>query len=161
MDVERSDVEVLERDECLKLLSTARIGHLGLHAHALPLVFPVRFALDDRGIVIRVNRGSRLDAPTRDTVVAFEADDMDPPDGRPWSVGVTGLTTDITDSAGRTVAASIPTGVCPATSDDRLLRISFDLVTGRRAPESSPVGHQCRQNLSATAAPSRGEGRSR
>jgi len=71
MDADHSGLEVLSRDECLRLLSGARTGRVGFHADALPVVLPVAFAVDYLGIVVRVRAGSQIDYATRDAVVAF------------------------------------------------------------------------------------------
>ena len=97
----QSALEVLSRRECLGLLSSAKVGRIAFHAGALPMILPVAYALEDRGIVARVRTGSPLESATMDAVVAFEADDVDPARGRGWSVTVTGFVRHVIDETPR------------------------------------------------------------
>jgi nitroimidazol reductase NimA-like FMN-containing flavoprotein (pyridoxamine 5'-phosphate oxidase superfamily) len=135
VDVDSSGLEPLSRAACVELLSTGTIGRIGFHTDALPVILPVAYAVDGGGIVIRVRSGSQLDAATRDAVVAFEADRVD--DGaESWSVAVTGVTSDITDPADLAGARGLPLDGWGGGSRDRFVRISLDLVSGRRAAGS-------------------------
>jgi len=131
MDADHSGLEVLSRDECLRLLSGARTGRVGFHAGALPFVLPVTFAVDDLAIVVGVRVGSQLDDATRDAVVAFEADDIDPSEGTAWSVSVTGVTSDITDPTELAHVRSLGLGDWTGGATGRFIRISTDLISGR------------------------------
>ena len=82
MEVDRNGLEVLDRDECIRLLGTATLGRLAVTSGSLPTVFPVNFLLDDDRIVVSTSRGTKLDAAIQDAVVAFEVDDFDPGHGR-------------------------------------------------------------------------------
>src|SRR6187401_2874753 len=64
MEIDRNGLEVLDRAECLRLLSTATLGRIGVQYGALPTVLPVNFVLDGCDIVIRTGRGTKLDAAT-------------------------------------------------------------------------------------------------
>src|SRR5436309_1466959 len=97
MLVDRNGLEILERDECLRLLAKVPIGRVALTVGALPTVLPVNFCVFDDQIVVRTAPGSKLDAALQNTVVAFEVDDFDSLYHRGWSVVVTGRTTAITD----------------------------------------------------------------
>ncbi|MGH9177667.1 MAG: pyridoxamine 5'-phosphate oxidase family protein, partial [Acidimicrobiales bacterium] len=76
--LDRSGLEVLDRAECLRLLETAAVGRIGITVGALPVVLPVRFQLQGERIVFVATIGSTLEGATRDAVVAFEADQVDP-----------------------------------------------------------------------------------
>jgi len=132
MDADHSGLEVLSRDECLRLLSGARTGRVGFHAGALPVVLPVAFAVDDLAIVVGVRPGSQLDDATRDAVVAFEADDVDPGAGTAWSVSVTGVTSDITDPTELAHVRSLGLDGWAGGATGRFKRISTDLISGRQ-----------------------------
>jgi hypothetical protein len=80
--------ETMPRDECLRLLATTGIGRIIYTRHALPAVELVTFTLDSGDIVARTVLES-LGAAVRDSVVAFEADDVDP-HGSGWAVTVIG-----------------------------------------------------------------------
>ena len=99
MEVDRNGLEVLDREECLRLLATATLGRLGLTSGALPTVLPVNFRLDSERVLVRTGRGSKLDAATQNTVVAFEVDDFDPLFQSGWSVVIVGMAREVTDPA--------------------------------------------------------------
>jgi nitroimidazol reductase NimA-like FMN-containing flavoprotein (pyridoxamine 5'-phosphate oxidase superfamily) len=132
VEVDRNGLEVLSREDCLVLLGTAELGRVAMTSGALPTILPVNFRFDGRQILIRTGRGTRLDAATRDSVVAFEADQMEPAWNAGWSVVVTGVARVLTDP-GEVVAAQHPSLVrwAPA-DDDRIVAISPDVVSGRR-----------------------------
>ena len=95
MEVDRNGLEVLDRDECLRLLAVATLGRIGFTSGALPTVLPVNFHLDGERILVRTARGSTLEAALRNVVVAFEVDDFDPIEHAGWSVAVTGVATEV------------------------------------------------------------------
>ncbi len=96
-------LEILDREECLRLLADADTGRIALTVRALPAILPVRFVLDGERIVIRTGSESTLAGATRSAVVAFEADgrdhrgDHDDGPGAEWSVVATGLARHVTD----------------------------------------------------------------
>ncbi len=84
--------------ECYRLLGSVRVGRVVMTRQALPVVLPVRFALDGHTVVIATATGSALaTASAQGAVVAFEADDLDPVTLSGWSVVVTGTLKAITD----------------------------------------------------------------
>lgn len=125
--------ELLSREQCLELLSGTNIGRIGFHFAVLPVILPVKYAIDDGGIAVRVRAGSQLDAGTRDAVVAFEADDLDPSRGSGWSVAVTGMATRITDGAQLARVRDLLAVDWMDESPETFIRISLDLMSGRRS----------------------------
>ena len=75
-------LQILDLEECMRLLGTASIGRVGLHWDALPTVLPVNFVLDGDRVVFRTGRGAKLAAAAAGNVVAFEVDSVRPPTGR-------------------------------------------------------------------------------
>jgi nitroimidazol reductase NimA-like FMN-containing flavoprotein (pyridoxamine 5'-phosphate oxidase superfamily) len=131
MEVDKNGLEVLGRDECLRLLATAPIGRVGLSSAALPTVLPVTFRLVGDRILFRTGHGSKLDAATRQAVVAFEVDDFDLDGHSGWSVVAVGVAQHVAaDGIDELdlvhIARWIPS---PA---DRLVAISTEIVSGRR-----------------------------
>ena len=94
--VDRNGLEVLSRGECLQLLGGATLGRIGITIQALPLILPVNFKLVGHAIVFRTGPGTKLDAATRGSVVAFEADEIEPFSHAGWSVVVTGVAQEVT-----------------------------------------------------------------
>ena len=132
MDVDRNGLEVLDRDECLRLLATATLGRVGITVGALPVVLPINFRLVDERIVFRTGIGTKLDAATRNAVVAFEADDIEPFSHTGWSVVVTGEAREVTepDELGDLKAANIPRWA--PSADGRVIAVSTTMISGRR-----------------------------
>jgi len=132
VQVDRNGLEVLGRDECLQLLASMTLGRVGCTSGALPIVLPVNFRLVGDEVVFRTGVGTKLDAATRNAVVAFEVDDMDPLSHEGWSVLVTGVSREVADpeELASLVASAIPRWA--PRSDGRVVAISTDLVSGRR-----------------------------
>lgn len=135
MDTDRHGLEVLDRDECLRLLRDGRVGRIGLSSAALPVVLPVNYALSGDRIVLRTAQGSRLAAATANAVVAFEVDDLDRA-GDGWSVLVTGVAEEVTDPEERARCRALPLGPW-GPGAERFVRISTDIVSGRRTPAAA------------------------
>ena len=127
--------------ECLALLATTHVGRIAVSAQALPLIAPVRFVIDGDHIVISIRSGTTLDAATRDTVVAFEADG---PDGSPtvgWSVHVNGVARHVTKAVELRRLAELPLPARTFGRPQRLVTISTDRLSGRAQIDGDePVG---------------------
>jgi len=132
VEVDRNGLEVLSREDCLRLLATAVLGRVAVTSRALPTIVPVNFHFDGRQILIRTGRGTKLDAATRDAVVAFEADEVSNATHAGWSVVVTGIARELTDPEEVAAAVHPPLACWASGSDDRLVAISTDVVSGRR-----------------------------
>jgi uncharacterized protein len=122
---------VLDREQCLGLLRRAPVGRIGFSSGALPVILPVNFAVEGDQVLVRTGRGSKLDAGTRNAVVAFEADDIDPKARLGWSVVVTGVAREVPDDEVVRLDLSGLDRWAPG-EDGRVLAISLDLVSGRR-----------------------------
>jgi nitroimidazol reductase NimA-like FMN-containing flavoprotein (pyridoxamine 5'-phosphate oxidase superfamily) len=138
VDVDRNGLEVLPRDECLRLLGSATLGRVGVTTGALPQVLPVNFLMDRERILIRTGRGAKLDAATVNAVVAFEVDEVDEASESGWSVLVTGVAQEVTDAAELAVVSEDPPGRWAPEGNGRVIAISTDLVSGRRTARSGP-----------------------
>ena len=127
------DISILDRQECLALLAQVDVGRLGISIDALPVILPVHFTLDGESVVFRSVTGSKLDAATVDTVVAFQADRYEPEGLSGWSVLLQGVATTATDEATHRRAASdtIPRWTTP-DGDHRLVRVMATTIHGRR-----------------------------
>jgi len=118
----------------LALVASVPVGRVGITIDALPAILPVNFLVHDGAVVFRTVPGTKLDAATAGTVVAFEADGFTvgtPPSG--WSVLVRGVAREITDEDQLVVARGLPleSWAFDGTAD-RFVRIEPTLVTGRR-----------------------------
>ena len=91
-------LDILDEDECLRLLGSVPIGRVGICSGSLPAILPVNFELYGRSIVFRTGRGTKLDAAVRSAVVAFQADHYDALYHTGWSVLAIGEAKDITEN---------------------------------------------------------------
>lgn len=130
----------LDRRACVDLLRTAQIGRLVFTNRALPEVFPVNFRVFEGGIVVRVGNGSHAAAGAIDTVVAFEADQIDTATRTGWSVTVVGHTSEVLDPAERARIVALPLVAWAGGDRDRFIRIPLDRVTGRRLVGDDAAG---------------------
>jgi nitroimidazol reductase NimA-like FMN-containing flavoprotein (pyridoxamine 5'-phosphate oxidase superfamily) len=140
MEVDRNGLEVLDREQCLRLLNSATLGRIAFTSGALPTVLPVSFRLDDERIVLRTGRGSTLDVAVHNAVVAFETDDFDPMHHSGWSVAVTGVVTELGDRSESEGERHEPVVRWAAAGDEAVLSISTEFMSGRRlTPGSLPT----------------------
>jgi nitroimidazol reductase NimA-like FMN-containing flavoprotein (pyridoxamine 5'-phosphate oxidase superfamily) len=133
-------LEVLDRERCLALLETVRVGRLVFTEDTLPAVQPVNFRVHLGHVVIRVAGGAKLGVATSNAVVAFEADELDPDLRSGWSVTVVGHAELITD-VDELVAVS-GTWLRPWVGGwrARFVRIRTEKVTGRRLHAPAVAG---------------------
>ncbi len=138
MEVDRNGLEVLGRDDCLRLLALATLGRIGFTSGALPTVLPVNFHLDGERILVRTGRGSKLDAALQNVaVVAFEVDEFDPIYHSGWSVAVTGVATEVIDPTELDRARREPVARWTPAGDEAFIAISTEFVSGRRITTGS------------------------
>jgi len=134
MRLDSAGLEILDRDECLKLIAGAALGRVIYTENALPAVQPVTFAFHNGGVVIRTAAGSRLAASTHDTVVGFQADDFDPETGTGWSVTLVGRATPVTDPGERAALDHLRLRQWNPERPDDYIRIDAERASGRRTP---------------------------
>ena len=130
--LDRKHLEVLDHEECLQLLGSVCVGRLVFTENALPAVHPVNFRLHDGAVAIRVAGGAKLEAATRNYVVAFQADDLEPDLRLGWTVTVVGHAERITDID--EVVELSGTFLQPWFDGKRghFVRVRSEKVTGRR-----------------------------
>ena len=85
----------LTKSECFELLSGERLGRVAVVDDQGPIVFPVNFVLDRHMVVFRTDEGTKLDAATRGSRVAFEVDGTDEAARTGWSLVVRGEATEV------------------------------------------------------------------
>ena len=139
MDMDRNGLEILDRAECLRLLAGSILGRIAVTIGALPVILPVNFLLDGDRILIRTGTGTKLEAATRDAVVAFEVDDVEPFSHSGWSVCVTGRAMELRDQDDVARVASLPLPHWAPKGTEHVVAVSVDLVTGRRLSHPTPT----------------------
>ena len=131
MEIDRDGLEVLDRRECVRLLSDVGLGRLAVSSRALPLVVPVGFAMDGDAIVAEVARGTELELAALGEVVGFQVDNLHENGHSGWTVMVTGLAEAVDDPVEETRLRRL-FGDVDDREDTRLVRISCELISGRR-----------------------------
>ena len=135
MTLNGATAEDLGRRECLRLLGGATWGRVAVSVGALPSILPVQYALDGESIIFRAAPGTALEGATRGTVVAFEADGVEAGCG-PWSVLVVGVARHLTGEDDVSRLHALPLRTWSTASPDRFVKLSPDVVSGRRLHES-------------------------
>lgn len=126
------DPEILEPDDCWRLLTETNVGRLSVIANGHPDIFPVSFVVDGRSVVFRTGMGTKQQAIEADSVVALEADAVSDEFGLAWSVVIKGQATQAGPSSpGLTEARR---GMFPwqGVGKELLYVIVPDSITGRR-----------------------------
>ncbi|WP_433264431.1 pyridoxamine 5'-phosphate oxidase family protein [Actinosynnema sp. CS-041913] len=126
-------LQVLSREECLRLLSLTGVGRLVFTDKALPVVHPVVYVLDGESVVLRVPEGS-LTLVARDTIVAFQIDDVRPDLSKGWSVMAVGHVTEVSDEGTLTRMRELPLASRGVTGQDHYLLVALEVLSGRRIP---------------------------
>ena len=139
VETDRSGLEILDREECLRLLGTVTLGRVGVTIGALPVVVPMDFKLVGDRVVFRVGVGTKLDSAIHNVVVAFEADDVKPVGGGGWSVSVTGLAREVIDPAEISELRQAHVARWMEWGHDRFVAIPTDIVSGRRFAADRPT----------------------
>ena len=134
---------VLSQRECLALLRTEQVGRVVFTERALPAVIPVTFAVLDDAIVLATRAGSRLARSARGSVLAFEADRLDPVTRTGWSVVVTGMAEYVVDPADEARIGVVLDPWAPG-GNNLVLRLPLTVISGRRieaelGPAASPA----------------------
>jgi uncharacterized protein len=133
VQVDRNGLDILGRAESLRLLSGSSVGRLAVTMGALPVILPVNFLLDGGRVLIRTTTGTKLDAATRNAVVAFEVDEVDPFAHGGWSVCVMGIAREVTDPYDLAYI-SRPLPHWAPNAPNHVIAMSTELVSGRRIP---------------------------
>ena len=129
------ELDVLNRRQCLDLLQGVRVGRLVFTEDALPAIQPVNFRMWRDDVVIRVAGGAKLAAACENSVVAFEADELDADLRSGWSVTVVGHAQPI--SAVDDLVEVAGTFLRPWVKGprDHFIRIRTEKINGRRFRE--------------------------
>ena len=126
-------MDTLDRPTALELLAGVSLGRIVFTRNALPAIRPVNHALIDGRVMIRTHDGAALTSTVdgTGTVVAYEADDIDPHTHLGWSVIVTGFADIVRDPA---ALARYEAALVPWVDQvmEHIVAIRLDEVTGFR-----------------------------
>lgn len=98
--VDRTGIEILDRDACLELLAQDVVGRLAVISGNAPVIVPINYALDGDDVVFRTAAGTKLDQGPR-APACFEIDGLDRELHTGWSVVVAGRLERVEDTDGR------------------------------------------------------------
>jgi nitroimidazol reductase NimA-like FMN-containing flavoprotein (pyridoxamine 5'-phosphate oxidase superfamily) len=129
---DQQQLEVLDRQQCLALLDTVRVGRLVFTEGALPAVQPVNFRIHHDDVVIRVAGGGKLAAATNNCIVAFQSDELDADLREGWSVTVVGHANLLTEVDELVDVAGIWLQPWVQGRREHFIRIRTEQITGRR-----------------------------
>lgn len=135
-------LQPLSRTKALSLLGSVPIGRLVFTHQALPAIRPVNHIVEGESVIVRATAGAAItSASQRGTVVAYEADSIDPETHLGWSVIVVGTARLLSDdrSAERYRARLRP---WVSGSADDVITISADVVTGYQMLAGEPPAGQ-------------------
>jgi len=107
------------------------IGRVAVSVSALPAIFPIRYAMLDDDIVLRISPEGLLHAALAGAVVAFEADAVDSSLTHAWSVLVVGRSHVITDRDALAAAGQLSLAAWGKARHDVFSRISDGRISGR------------------------------
>jgi uncharacterized protein len=122
----------LDREECLRLLASVPVGRLIFTVNALPTVRPMNFVLVDGLIVMRAAAHSAVVRKAADSVVAFEADELDAVACSGWSVVVTGRAELVSDAEMVARYRAVPLVPCAPGVRDQFVTVTTEIAEGRR-----------------------------
>ena len=128
----------LTREEALRLLGSVPLGRVVFTHRALPAIRPVNHIVDGQQVIFQTGTSAAITTAVdgTGTIVAFEADAIDPVRRVGWSVVVVGGARRLCDPAeiARYLAVLRPWA---AGAKDDVIAIRADLVTGFRLVETA------------------------
>lgn len=127
-----SGFEILDEDECLRLLEREPVGRVALTAAALPVVLPVNFVTLEHTIVFASDPGLKLQAARAGQIACLEVDGYDVHDHSGWSVLATGRLSEITDTNRLAAARQLPLSPWALSAPEHFVELSIELLSGRR-----------------------------
>jgi nitroimidazol reductase NimA-like FMN-containing flavoprotein (pyridoxamine 5'-phosphate oxidase superfamily) len=127
-------LEILGRDECMRLAATGSVGRVVFTEQALPAVTPVSYALKDGSIFLKAGEGSKLANGINGSVVAFEVDEFDHDFSQGWSVVFVGKAMPVFEPGRLQELSTLPLRGWDSHNSHRLIEVKIELVNGRRLP---------------------------
>ncbi len=131
--VDRTGIELIDRDDCLKLLRARGVGRLGIVVAGQPLILPVNYSVLDETILFGSAPGSKLTAGPR-SPACFQIDDFDESSCSGWSVMVMGRLEEVDelDSAHLRRTGTVGLRSWAPGERDHWMRLFPRQITGRR-----------------------------
>ena len=131
--VDRNGLEVLDRDECVRLLAADEIGRLAVNVGHSPTILPINYRMDGEAVVFRTDWGTKLEMGRR-APVSFEIDSFDRDHRTGWSVVVSGRLEEVDEYDAETYnrVHLLPVEPWAGGEKPHWVRIVPGRITGRR-----------------------------
>jgi uncharacterized protein len=129
---DHAGLQILEDDECLKLLSSVPVGRLVFTLGGLPVIRLVNFFVDDRTVIFATADGDKYRAAERGDVVAFEVDEVDPERHLGWTVTATGRLSVVDPDEAAIIERTRPIRPWAPNQDRNHIRLAIEVLEGRR-----------------------------
>jgi nitroimidazol reductase NimA-like FMN-containing flavoprotein (pyridoxamine 5'-phosphate oxidase superfamily) len=136
--VSDAKLEILDEEECVRLIAPGGIGRLAFPGRFDLTVLPVNYVLHNGTILFRTAQAGSTDEDLRTGIehaeyrVAFEVDDFDTEAREGWSVLVQGPAHHIDDPAEQADALAAGVEAWPGGDREHFIRITPARITGRR-----------------------------
>jgi nitroimidazol reductase NimA-like FMN-containing flavoprotein (pyridoxamine 5'-phosphate oxidase superfamily) len=129
----RSWLEIVSPPECDRLLREQRVGRIALVVGAHAEIFPLNYAVSDRGdVVFRTDPGTKLDMLKDPITIGFEIDGVDADNRSGWSVLVVGEARRVREPDELARLKELPLEPWAAGEKANYVRLRPGKVTGRR-----------------------------
>jgi nitroimidazol reductase NimA-like FMN-containing flavoprotein (pyridoxamine 5'-phosphate oxidase superfamily) len=125
-------LEVLDTEECLRLLRSVPVGRLVFTLGGLPAIRLVNFRLDGDTVVFATGPGDKFRAAERGDVVAFEADEIDQDRHLGWTVTVVGHLSVVSAEETARLHRAFPLRPWAPDRDQYFVRLGVESMSGRR-----------------------------
>jgi uncharacterized protein len=124
-------MEVLSRDDCLRLLDSQAIGRVVVTIDYIPVAFPVNIIPSGGDVFFTSAPGGKLEKAINKGIMSIEVDHWSPMNHEGWSVLVTGRSELVTDHAvSQRVKGSLEAWA-PGPHDN-VVRVPMTFISGRR-----------------------------
>ena len=135
----RTKLQMLSGIACDRHLRTETVGRIAVMVDDHPEIFPVNYAVDERGdIFFRTDPGTKLNAAASTPTIAFEIDGFDEDRELGWSVLVVGPARWLARHQDIAKVRSLPLKPWAAGEKANVIRLSPTKITGRQ------ISHQLR-----------------
>lgn len=129
----RTGLEEISPIGCDRHLRTETIGRVSVLVDGHPEIFPVNYAVDERGdIYFRTDQGTKLSAVATAPTIAFEIDGIDEENRLGWSVLVVGPARWLGSPEQMAHARTLPLQPWAAGEKANVVRLAPTKITGRR-----------------------------
>ena len=132
MSSSHDSIDILDAEECWRLLRATSVGRVAVDVAGEPDIFPINYVCDGETIVFRSGAGTKLAAAVLLHRVAFEIDGYDPSENSAWSVVIKGNAHEIEGMTDVFEAEELPLFPWAANPKPNFVRIMPKELSGRR-----------------------------